>query len=64
LRSLAPDDAGDLIQNAPGKEHSDLLAALDPSPRAVVSALLREDGVQVEPVIRVENGSRPKPRKT
>ena len=40
LRTLAPDDAADLIQDAPRKERSSLLAALDPWPRAEVSALL------------------------
>jgi magnesium transporter len=40
LRSLAPDDAADLIQGAPEEEHPALLAALDPWPRAEVSALL------------------------
>ncbi|HVY94213.1 MAG TPA: hypothetical protein VHA14_15740, partial [Bryobacteraceae bacterium] len=40
LRSLAPDDAADLIQRAPAEEHPSLLAALDPWPRAEVSALL------------------------
>ena len=40
LRSLAPDDAADLIQKAPAEEQSSLLAALDPWPRAEVSALL------------------------
>src|SRR5665647_2051263 len=40
LRALAPDDAADLIQDAPRKERSSLLAALDPWLRAEVSALL------------------------
>ncbi|MBZ5675327.1 MAG: magnesium transporter [Acidobacteriia bacterium] len=40
LRALAPDDAADLIQGAPHEEHPALLAALDPWPRAEVSALL------------------------
>jgi magnesium transporter len=40
LRALAPDDAADLIQDAPRKERAFLLAALDPWPRAEVSALL------------------------
>lgn len=40
LRALAPDDAADLIQDAPRKERPSLLAALDPWPRAEVSALL------------------------
>ena len=40
LRSLAPDDAADLIQNAPPKDRPALVAALDPWPRAEVSALL------------------------
>jgi magnesium transporter len=40
LRSLAPDDAADLIQDAPRNERPSLLAALDPWPRAEVSALL------------------------
>lgn len=40
MRSLAPDDAADLIQRAPAEEHPSLLAALDPWPRAEVSALL------------------------
>jgi len=40
LRAMAPDDAADLIQDAPRKERSSLLAALDPWPRAEVSALL------------------------
>ena len=38
--ALAPDDTADLIQSAPREEHSALLAALDPWPRAEVSALL------------------------
>jgi magnesium transporter len=40
LRALAPDDAADLIQGAPKTEHPSLLEALDPWPRAEVSALL------------------------
>ena len=40
LRSLAPDDAADLIQDAPGEERDSLLASLDPWPRAEVAALL------------------------
>lgn len=40
LRALAPDDAADLIQGAPQKQRSSLLAALDPWPRVEVSALL------------------------
>jgi magnesium transporter len=40
LRTLAPDDTADLIQSAPREERSALLAALDPWPRAEVSALL------------------------
>src|SRR5262249_17815705 len=40
LRSLAPDDAADLIRNTPAAEHLILLATLDPWPRAEVSALL------------------------
>jgi magnesium transporter len=40
LRTLAPDDAADLIQGAPKSERSALLEALDPWPRAEVSALL------------------------
>jgi len=32
LRALAPDDAADLIQDAPRKECCSLLAALDPWP--------------------------------
>jgi hypothetical protein len=39
LRSLALDDATDLIQDAPGKDRPSLLAALDPWPRAGVSRL-------------------------
>jgi magnesium transporter len=40
LRTLAPDDAADLIQGAPRAERSGLLDSLDPWPRAEVSALL------------------------
>ena len=40
LRTLAPDDAADLIQGAPTTERSGLLDSLDPWPRAEVSALL------------------------
>src|SRR5262245_10597105 len=40
LRSLAPDDAADLIQEAPQKERSSLIDALDPWPKAEVTALL------------------------
>jgi len=40
LRSLAPDDAADLIQDAPPEERASLLESLDPWPRAEVSALL------------------------
>src|SRR5881397_3558451 len=40
LRTLAPDDAADLIQGAPKGERLSLLTALDPWPRAEVSALL------------------------
>lgn len=40
LRTLAPDDAADLIQSAPKTERSSLLEALDPWPRSEVSALL------------------------
>ena len=40
LRSLAPDDAADLIQDAPSRDRAFLLNALDPWPRAEVSALL------------------------
>ena len=32
LQALAPDDAADLIQDAPRNERSSLLAALDPWP--------------------------------
>lgn len=40
LRSIAPDDAADLIQDAPPEERTSLLDSLDPWPRAEVSALL------------------------
>ncbi len=40
LRTLAPDDAADLIQRAPPSARSSLLEVLDPWPRAEVSALL------------------------
>jgi magnesium transporter len=40
LRTPAPDDAADLIRSAPLMERSSLLQALDPWPRAEVSALL------------------------
>jgi Mg/Co/Ni transporter MgtE len=40
LRSLAPDDAADLIQEAPRRDRVSFLAALDPWPRAEVSAPL------------------------
>jgi magnesium transporter len=40
LRTLAPDDAADLIQGAPKAERPSLLEALDPWPRSEVSALL------------------------
>jgi magnesium transporter len=40
LRSLAPDDAADLIQGAPKPERPSLIEALDPWPRAEVQALL------------------------
>jgi magnesium transporter len=40
LRTLAPDDAADLIQDAPEKVRCSLLSALDPWPRSEVSALL------------------------
>jgi magnesium transporter len=45
LRSLAPDDAADIIQRANRKDRAALLESLDPWPRAEVSALLayRED---------------------
>ena len=41
LRALAPDDAADLIQDAPEEQRPSLLATLDPWPRAEVSALFR-----------------------
>jgi len=40
LRTLAPDDAADLIQSAPKTQQPALLDALDPWPRSEVSALL------------------------
>jgi len=40
LRTLAPDDAADLIQSAPKAQQPSLLDALDPWPRSEVSALL------------------------
>jgi magnesium transporter len=40
LRTLAPDDAADLIQGAPKAERPSLLEALDPWTRSEVSALL------------------------
>lgn len=40
LRTLAPDDAADLIQGAPKQERLSFLEGLDPWPRAEVSALL------------------------
>jgi magnesium transporter len=40
MRTLAPDDAADLIQSASKRERSSLLNALDPWPRAEVAALL------------------------
>jgi magnesium transporter len=40
LRTLAPDDAADLIQGAPKPERPSLIEALDPWPRAEVQALL------------------------
>jgi len=40
LRTIAPDDAADLIQGAPRKERPALLEALDPWPRTEVAALL------------------------
>jgi magnesium transporter len=40
IRLLAPDDAADLVQNAPREEWSDLLALLDEPTRREVSALL------------------------
>lgn len=40
LHTLAPDDAADLIQGTPKEEQSSFLRALDPWPRAEVSALL------------------------
>jgi magnesium transporter len=53
LRALVPDDAADPIQEAPQKLRSSPLAALDPWPRAEVSALLAytedEAGVLMSP---------------
>jgi magnesium transporter len=40
LRSLAPDDAADLIQGAPQKERASLIDSLDAWPKAEVTALL------------------------
>jgi magnesium transporter len=40
LRTLAPDDAADLIQHAPQAQRKSLLESLDPWPRTEVSALL------------------------
>jgi magnesium transporter len=40
LRTLAPDDAAELIRNAPKTQQPSLLDALDPWPRSEVSALL------------------------
>jgi magnesium transporter len=40
MRLLAPDDAADVIQEAPQKEHAGLLALLDDATRTEVTALL------------------------